>query len=294
MVGRVPESFLDRPVMHFELSDGSTVFRSMGSGSPVLLIHGYPQTHVCWHRIADGLAGRYEVVAPDLPGYGDSRVALDDDARFSKRAMAASLVELMRERGHERFAVVGHDRGARVAYRMALDHPDIVESLTVIDIVPTIEEWEMIDGPGSIDTFHWPFLAQPDRLPETLISGAADTWLDHLMASWSTYPERISSDAMEEYRRCFRQRSVIDGTCADYRAGATIDTEHDDTDRNTGTMIHCPVLVLASEGRGDLTTTWTRWATDVRCEVLDGGHFLPEENPDAVLDALRTHLDSGI
>ncbi|MEM9041040.1 MAG: alpha/beta hydrolase [Actinomycetota bacterium] len=289
----MPESFLDRPVMHFELSDGSTAFRSMGSGSPVLLIHGYPQTHVCWHRIAAGLAGRYEVVAPDLPGYGDSRVALDDDARFSKRAMAASLVELMRELGHERFAVVGHDRGARVAYRMALDHPDIVESLTVIDIVPTIEEWEMIDGPGSIDTFHWPFLAQPDRLPETLISGAADTWLGHLMASWSTYPERISSDAMEEYRRCFRQRSVIDGTCADYRAGATIDTEHDDTDRNTGTMIHCPVLVLASEGRGDLTTTWTRWATDVRCEVLDGGHFLPEENPDAVLDALRTHLDSG-
>ena len=286
------ETFLDEPATRVDLSDGSTVFRSLGSGSPVLLIHGYPETHVCWHRIATGLAEHHAVVAPDLPGHGDSDVPLDDDARFSKRSMAASLVELMNELGHDRFAVVGHDRGARVAYRMALDHPDAVESLTVIDIVPTVEEWELIGGPESIATFHWPFLARPGRLPETLIARAPDVWLDHLMTSWSKYPDRISPTAMAEYRRCFRQRRVIEGTCADYRAGATVDIDHDVTDRTAGNVIGCPVLVLASEGRGDLTATWDRWATDVRCEVVDGGHFLPEENPDAVLDALRTHLGS--
>ena len=175
---------------------------------------------------------------------------------------------------------------------MALDHPDAVESLTVVDIVPTIEEWEQIDGTDSIATFHWPFLAQPGRLPETLIAGAPDVWLDHLMTSWSKYPDRISPAVMTEYRRCFRQRTVIDGTCADYRAGATVDVDHDESDRKAGTTIGCPVLVLASDERGDLTETWQRWATDVRCEVLDGGHFLPEENPDQVLRALQEHLDS--
>ncbi len=256
----------------------------------MLLIHGYPETHVCWHQVAAKLSESHTVIAPDLPGYGDSDVPLDDDSSFSKRAMASSMIELMGGLGHDRFAVVGHDRGARVAYRMALDHPDVVESLTVIDIIPTIEEWDLIDGPTSIETFHWPFLAQPDGLPETLIAGAADAWLDHLMASWSKYPERISAEAMAEYRRCFRQRKVIDGTCADYRAGAAADIDHDEADRNSANTIDCPILVLSSAGRGDLTEIWRRWATNVRCEVLDGGHFLPEENPDAVLRHLLAHL----
>lgn len=279
--------------MRSDQPDGSTVYRTMGDGSPVLLIHGYPETHVCWHRVAPGLAERHAIVAADLPGYGDSDVPLDDDTRFSKRKMAATLVDLMLELGHDRFAVVGHDRGARVAYRMALDHPDVIESLTVVDIVPTIEEWELIDGPESIATFHWPFLAQPDGLPEKLIVGDPDAWLDHLVVHWSKYPERISPDAMAEYRRCFRQRKVIDGTCADYRAGAGVDIAHDESDRVAGHVIGCPVLVLSSAGRGDLTETWQRWATDVRCEVLDGGHFLPEENPDDVLRHLLIHLDTG-
>ncbi len=256
----------------------------------MLLIHGYPETHVCWHGIAPRLAEAFKIVAADLPGYGDSDVPLDEDWRFSKRSMATSLVEMMCQLGHDRFAVVGHDRGARVAYRLALDHPDIVQSLTLIDIVPTIEEWEMIDGPGSLATFHWPFLAQPDGLPEALIAAATDAWLDHLMASWSTYPQRIPPEAMAEYRRCFRQRKVIDGTCADYRAGATIDVEHDQSDRDAGARISCPVLVLSSADRGDLTETWEHWATDLTTAVLDGGHFLPEENPEAVLHHLLPHL----
>ncbi len=181
---------------------------------------------------------------PDLPGYGDSDTPLDDDSTFSKRAMAKSLVDLLDRLGHDRFAVVGHDRGARVGYRMALDHPTTIDSLTVIDVVPTIEEWELFDGPRSFATLHWSFLAQPDGLPETLIEGAPDVWLEYLMASWSRYADRISPDAMAEYRRCFQQRKVIDGTCADYRAGATIDVEHDESDRDAQHTIGCPVLVL--------------------------------------------------
>ena len=138
--------------------------------------------------------------------------------------------------------------------------------------------------------FHWPFLAQSDGLPETLIAGAPDVWLDHLMATWSKYPERIGTRAMAEYRRCFRRRKVIDGTCADYRAGATFDVEHDESDRDAGNKITCPVLVLSSAERGDLTEVWERWATNVRCDVIDGGHFLPEESPDAVLQHLLAHL----
>ncbi len=286
----MPESLLGLPTMGSSRRAGSTIYRTMGSGSPVLLLHGYPETHVCWHHVAPALSHKHAIVAPDLPGYGDSDIPLGDDVRLSKREMAVSLVDLMGQLGHDRFAVVGHDRGARVAYRMALDHPSVVESLTVIDIVPTIEEWELIDGPESIATFHWPFLAQPDRLPETLIAHATDAWLDHLMASWSKYPERISPDAIAEYRRCFHRLEVIAGTCADYRAGATVDVEHDRADRGAGRTIACPVLVLASSARGDLTETWKRWATDVTGKVVDGGHFLPEENPDAVLQHLTEHL----
>ena len=287
---RVLPSLFDEPLQRTNVGVGETAYRTLGSGPPVLLIHGYPETHVCWHRVAPLLAERHTVVAADLPGYGDSDVAPGDDARFSKRSMATCLVDLMAQLGHDRFAVVGHDRGARVAYRMALDHPSVVTALVVIDIVPTIDEWELISGPGSIETFHWPFLARGGGLPEALIAGAPDVWLDHLMASWTSYPERIADEAMAEYRRCFRQRSVIDGTCADYRAGATIDVDHDRTDRNAARRIACPVLVLSSSGRGDLADVWHRWAADVMCEVLDGGHFLPEENPDGVLAHLTPFL----
>lgn len=277
------QPFFERPIERMTVGDAAIAYRTMGTGPAVLLLHGYPETHICWHGIASRIAECRTIVAPDLPGYGDSVVPVDLDSRFSKRAMAKTLLELMHRLGHERFAVVGHDRGARVAYRMALDHPAVVESLTVIDIVPTIEEWELIRGRESIASFHWPFLAQPGGLPERLLAGAADAWLDHVMASWSHYPERIAPEAIAEYRRCFGRATVIHGTCADYRAGATIDVDHDDSDRNAGTMIGCPVLVLSSAARGDLTDTWRRWAADVRCEVLDGGHFLPEENPDAVV-----------
>lgn len=279
--------------LEVELTGGTTVFRQLGQGPPVLLLHGYPETHLCWRHVAPVLAEHRTVVAPDLPGYGDSQWPTASDEPFTKRAMAASMVELMNQLGHHRFDIVGHDRGARVSYRMALDHPELVASLTVIDIVPTIDEWALIDGAGSVATFHWPFLAQPDHLPETLIGGAPDQWLDHLLDSWATWPNAIPDDVRDEYRRCFRRPDVIAGTCADYRAGAAADLEHDRGDRTEGRSIECEVLVLASAGRGDLGTTWRSWADKVISATIDGGHFLPEENPAAVLAHLLPFLRQG-
>lgn len=273
-----------------ELAGGSTAVRTLGAGRPVLMLHGYPETHVCWHRVAGPLGVDHSLVMPDLPGYGDSDVEAIDDAAFSKRSMATAMVELMAQLGHERFDVVGHDRGGRVAYRMALDHPDVVTSLTVIDIVPTIEEWELFDAPESIATFHWPFLAQGGGLPEALLAGAPDRWIEFLFESWTADVEPIAPECMEEYRRCFRRPEVIAGTCADYRAGATVDWDHDREDRAAGRMISCPMLALSSAGRGDLGSTWRRWATNVRSACIEGGHFLPEENPAAVLDHLIPFL----
>lgn len=280
--------------------------RSAGQGPPVLLLHGYPQTHVCWHRIGPKLAQTATVIAPDLPGYGDSVVALnggvvESDAMFTKRSMAAALVGLMAELGHDRFHVVGHDRGGRVAYRMALDHPDIVRSLTVIDIMTTVDEWDAIDGPASIGTFHWPFLAQGRGLPEAMIRADPDRWVDHLLRDWTEDLSAITVDAGREYRRCFRRPEVIAGTCADYRAGAGPDLEQDRTDAEAGHGLTAQLLVLASAGRGDLGSAWTRWATadsdaperTITSRVLPGGHFLPEENPDGVLDNLLPFLEQA-
>ena len=154
------------------------------------------------------------------------------------------MIELMRDLGHERFDVVGHDRGARVAYRMALDHPDVVSSLTVIDIIPTLDEWELVTGRSSLDIFHWPFLAQPATITEPLLSSAPDVWVDHLLDSWSVRPEALTEEVRAEYRRCFDRPDVIAGTCADYRAGAGVDVDHDRRDRSEGRLIDCEVLVL--------------------------------------------------
>lgn len=265
-----------------------------GEGPPLLLLHGYPQTHVTWHRVAPVLARRFTVVAPDLRGYGDSAPARDGD--YSKRAMAADQVRLMARLGFARFGVAGHDRGGRVAYRLALDHPSRVSRLAVLDMVPTLDMWEMMDAAMAMAVYHWLFLAQPDGLPESLIGADPAGYLTRTVRSWCAAPDTLDPAALAEYVRCFRRPEVIHAACEDYRAGAGVDREHDAADRSAGRRIGCPVLALWARGGTDGRPyeplgIWRRWADDVSGHEIGCGHFLQEEAPDEVARALLAFFD---
>ena len=284
------DGFADRRVA----VDGVRIHvRTAGSGPALLLLHGYPQTHVMWHRVAPRLAERFTVVVPDLRGYGDSDKPSADaeHVAYSKRVMAREQVALMRQLGHERFGVAGHDRGGRVAYRMALDHPERVARLAVLDIVPTITVFDAVDRRIATDTFHWFFLIQPYDFPERLIGADPGYFLRHLLGRWSGDGlAPFAPEALAEYVRCFSDPATIHATCEDYRAGATVDYEADAADRGRR-RIACPVLALWG-GRGrverrDPRAVWRQWADDVRGEPLPCGHFLPEEQPEATADALQ-------
>lgn len=258
-----------------------------GSGPPVLLVHGYPQNKALWHRVAPVLAELFTVVAPDLRGYGQSSrpPGGGDHAAYGKRRMAADQVEVMELLGFPAFFVAGHDRGGRVAYRMALDHPDRVRKLAVLDMVPTIEQWDRTDMARALSSFHWQLLAQPEPLPERLIGHDPDFFLDWMLRSWAAPGFVFDPAALDAYRTAFRDPAVVHATCEDYRAGATVDHALDAEDRQAGRRIACPVLTLWGDlrrgaTRRDLVPTWTRWATDVRGRGLECGHFLPEEAPD--------------
>lgn len=272
------------------VGDHQLRLRVGGTGPAVLLLHGHPQTHAMWHRVAPALGASRTVIAPDLPGYGKSSLPPSSDvAASSKRSMAAVLVELMSALGHERFAVVGHDRGARVGYRMALDHPARVERLTVLDILPTSEMWRRFDGALAMAFWHWVFLAQPEPLPERLLSADPDAYY------FRERLERFHPDALEDYRAACRDPRVIHTMCQDYRAGATIDRELDEDDTRAGRRISCPLLVLwsadAEFAPWDPLAVWRRWADDVRGRSLPVGHYLAEEAPEAVIEELREFLD---
>ena len=219
-----------------------------GSGPPVLLLHGYPQTHAMWHKVAPVLAEDYTVVVPDLRGYGDSAkpAAGDDHAGYSKRASALDQVGVMAALGFERFAVVGHDRGGRVAHRMALDHADRVSRLAVLDIVPTLKAFSETDQEKAMGYYHWFFLSQPFDLPERLIGGDPTFYLRWCLGSWGGSLDYFAPEAMAEYERCFSDPATIHASCEDYRAAATVDLEHDRAD--LATKIACPVLLLHSQG----------------------------------------------
>jgi haloacetate dehalogenase len=272
-----------------------------GSGPPLLLLHGYPQSHLMWHAAAPLLAGRHTVVASDLAGYGASlRPAPSaDHAPHSKRAMALDQVEAMAALGFDRFAVAGHDRGGRVAYRMALDHPDRVERLAVLDIVPTGEVWRRADRRFARGYWHWAFLAQPAPLPERLIGGDPQAFFDqHVRAGMGlgAEPGRYRADILDAYRRIFDDPGTVEAMCEDYRAGASIDVTHDDADRDGGRTITCPVLVLwAARGAlpgfyPDVLDIWRPWAPDVRGEALDARHFLAEDRPEETAARLLAFL----
>jgi haloacetate dehalogenase len=264
--------------------------RRGGSGAPVLLLHGHPQTHAMWHAVAPQLARRFTVVAPDLPGYGESTAprTAPDHAQASKRAMAADLVRLMSGFGFDEFVVAGHDRGGRVAYRLALDHPTVVKRLAVLDIVPTVDAWERADREWVLDYWHWAFLAQPEPVPEKLIAGDPDAYYFHSNRSL------FHPAALEDYLRAVHRSDVIHAMCEDYRAGASIDVHLDAGDRAAGRTIACPILALWSRtdlGRWhDVLAVWRRWAADpssVRGRELDVGHYLAEEAPDDVAGELE-------
>ncbi|MFA6264789.1 MAG: alpha/beta hydrolase [Pseudolabrys sp.] len=277
-----------------ETSAGRIFARAGGGGAPLLLLHGYPQTHAMWHRIAPALAERFTLVMPDLPGYGASSVpqASADHAPYDKRSMAKALVEMMSALGHDRFHLCGHDRGGRVAYRLALDHAARVTRLATLDIVPTAEMWHAMDMKMAMKVYHWLFLAQPAPLPEMMIAKDPAYYLEWTLASWTKAKDLSAFDAraLAHYRTAFAEPH-IHALCEDYRAGATTDLVNDDADRVAGRTIGCPMLALwgaagiPSETSGPLDI-WRRWAPRVQGHAIDSGHFMPEENPGETASAL--------
>lgn len=264
-----------------------------GSGPPLLLLHGWPQNLLEWHRIAPRLARDFTVVATDLRGYGQSSKPEDgaNHVGHSKRTMAGDQVEVMRKLGFDHFAVVGHDRGGRVAHRMALDHPNCVTKLAVIDIVPTLHVYSTVTKELATAYFHWFLLIQPAPIPETLFAGQGEFLLRTLFRGLDEYA--MPSDVLADYARCFNDPATLHAMCEDYRAAAGVDLEHDKADLDK--KIACPLLALWGEHGAmhklyDVLETWRPRGVDVTGKAIPGGHWLPEQNPDAVYDELRRFL----
>jgi haloacetate dehalogenase len=271
-----------------ETSGGEINLVTGGGGPPLLLLHGYPQTHLMWRKLAPRFAAAFTVVAPDLRGYGDSSKppAGPDHVNYAKRALAQDQVELMTALGFERFIVAGHDRGARVAHRLARDHPERVERLALLDIVPTLYRFETIDQKAATASYHWFFLIQPGGLPERLIGAEPEFFLRTMLRPSVVF----ESEIFAEYLRCFKNPETIRATCDEYRAGASIDLVHDRAER--GQKLTMPLLVLwgkrSSQGSGyDVLSVWREHADNVSGLGVDSGHFLPEEAPDDTYQALR-------
>ena len=266
---------------------------SGGQGPPLLLLHGAPESHVMWHKLAPRFAREFTVVVADLRGYGDSSKPADGEnhAGYSKRAMAQDQVEVMSRLGFEKFTVVGHDRGGRVAHRLALDHPDRVTRLAVLDIVPTNKLYHNVTREFATAYYHWFFLLQPAPFPETLIGNSVEFYMRNGLGR--LLPNAVTPAAFAEYVRCFRDPATVHAMCEDYRAGASIDLAHDDAD--LGRKMACPLLVLWAE-RGpmhrlfDVLSTWRERASQVSGKPLPAGHFLPEEVPEETFAELRPFL----
>ena len=275
-----------------ETSGASINLVTGGTGPPLLLLHGYPQTHLMWRKLAPRLAIEFTVVVPDLRGYGDSSKppAGSDNVNYSKRALAQDQVETMTALGFERFAVAGHDRGARVAHRLARDHAERIERLALLDIVPTLYRFETIDQKAATSSWHWFFLIQPSGFPERLIGAEAEFFLRHQLGALLREPAKLEPEAFAEYLRCFKNPETIRATCDEYRAGATIDLVHDRADR--GRRLTMRLLMLwgerSSQGSGyDILSVWRNHAEDVTGHAVNSGHFLPEEAPEDTYRALR-------
>ncbi|SFQ36019.1 haloacetate dehalogenase [Actinomadura madurae] len=278
----------------FDISTSQTTIHGVrgGAGPPVLLLHGIPETHLMWHRIAPALAERFTVVATDLRGYGASGrpPSAPDHGPYRMRALATDQVEVMAALGFDRFAVAGHDRGARCAYRMALDHPAAVSHLAVLDVVPTGDAYARADADFSLGYWVWSFLAAPSPVPEELIAAAPQVLVDHMLDAWSQVPGVFPDRVRDAYRATFADPDAVHAICEQYRAAATLDVADDQADRGRR-RIECPTLVLWS-ATGPVgqwyepLDVWKVWAADVRGGPVRGGHFLPEEAPEETLGHL--------
>jgi len=277
----------------------TTIFaRSSGSGPPLLLLHGFPQTHVMWRGVAPRLAHSFTVVCADLRGYGQSGcpVSTPDHAPYAKRAMARDMVTVMERLGFPRFSVAGHDRGGRVAYRMALDHPARVDRLAVLDVVPTETVWDRADARFALGFWPWSLLAQPEPLPERILAAAPEAIVDDALGGWGSPSAAFPPEVRAAYVQALREPAHAHAICEEYRAAATVDREHDRTDRARGRRIVCPLLALWS-ARGALDTwyveesgpiaLWRAWCDEVQGRPLDAGHFFPEEIPAETAEALN-------
>jgi haloacetate dehalogenase len=277
----------------------TTIFvRSRGSGPPILLLHGFPETHLMWRDVAPLLARNFTVVCADLRGYGNSGCppSSPNHAPYSKRAMAQDMVAVMEWLGFSRFSIAGHDRGGRVAYRMALDHADRVDRLAVLDILPIDIVWDRADARFALGYWPWSLLAQPEPLPERILAGAADAIIDNALGEWGSSPSAFPPEVRAAYVRALRDPDHAHGICEEYRAAATIDREHDSADRTRHRRIMCPLLILWGDG-GPLDTwyvedggpiaVWKTWSDDVQGYPLNAGHFFPEEEPERTAAALN-------
>lgn len=265
-----------------------------GSGPPLVLLHGFPQTHLMWRHVAADLAVDHTVICPDLRGYGDSDKPEESGPQvYSKRTMGADVVELARVLGHERFALAGHDRGALVAVRTGLDHPETVTHLASLDVLPTLDMWEALHGVRGAVGFHLYLMAQPPGLPEQMIAASAEVFFGYFLDAWSTGPEAFSA----EVRRAYLDASAgaVASIVADYRASAGIDIEHDAADRDAGRRLGMPVTVLQQDWGADLgydaPALWQAWASDLRHATVTSGHFMAEQDPAGIVKELRRLLD---
>jgi haloacetate dehalogenase len=281
-------------VADYQGSDVTIHYRRGGSGPPLLLLHGNPMTHVAWHKVADRLAERYTVVAADLRGYGDSTCPAEpgeNNCNYSFRAMAQDQVDLMEHLGFKEFFAAGHDRGARTVHRMALDHPDRLKRLALLDILPSHHIWTHTSRQWATSSWHWLFMVQPAPFPETMMGSVPAQWfMEKKLGKAGIGLAPFTKEAFAEYVRCFNEKTIR-GSCGDYRATATIDFELDSQDLERGNLVSQPLLALwgkqSHTGRvyGDILQVWQKYAKDLRGNGLDCGHYVPEEAPDAVYEA---------
>ncbi|MCT2593471.1 alpha/beta hydrolase [Streptomyces sp. N2-109] len=265
-----------------------------GSGPPVVLLHGFPQTHLMWRHVAADLAVDHTVICPDLRGYGDSDKPAEKDAdTYSKRTMAHDIVALAKNLGHDRFALAGHDRGALVAFRAGLDHPGAITHLACLDVLPTLDMWEALNGTAAAVGFHLYLMAQPPGLPEQMITASADAFFGHFLDVWALDPKAVPGEVRAAYLRACR--AAVPSIVADYRASAGIDVEHDLADRAAGSLLTMPVAVLQQDWGAALgyeaAALWGAWAGDLRHSTVSCGHFMAEEAPADIAAALRELLE---